>query len=275
MAKKRKEKKEIHTRKNEERFFTSDPAEMRGKYTAGDVFKKWVEDFVDESTGEATSIERKQLLISRGVLIEGDTFANIQFYLQSGEIEGVEVSNQKRQAFLFEENGYLTPWCVKARVKGKNRPFLLYAPSIDTALEIVKDYIELNFSGGFGILSAKTFDSCIFLKTPVPEVAEGEAEAEPVECGFYRIEIEVRKDDGSSTHTFVLQVKDIDSAMIYIKEWITEQLRKEHKKRNKGNDEDFTPEFTTVLKSGATIPCYRFIEREFSKAYTTADSYIR
>lgn len=275
MAKRKKAKKGLETRKNEDRYYTDDPAKMQGKYTAADVFKKWTEDFVDDDTGEVVSIERKELLISRGILIEGDIFAQIQFYLQSGDIEGVEVSNQKRQAFLLAESGYLIPWCVKARVKGKNRPFLLYAPSINGALEVAKDYIELNFSGGFSFVSAKTFDSCIFLKTEIPEApadAEGETAGEPVECGFYKIEIEVKAEDGSYTPTFVLQVKDIDSAMVYIKEWITERLKKEHKRRNKGNDEGFTPEFTTALKSGTQIPCYRFIEREFSKAYSTAET---
>ena len=275
MAKRKKAKKGLETRKNEDRYYTDDPAKMQGKYTAADVFKKWTEDFVDNDTGEVVSIERKELLISRGVLIEGDIFAQIQFYLQSGDIEGVEVSNQKRKAFLLAESGYLIPWAVKARIKGKNRPFLLYAPSINGALEIAKDYIELNFSGEFSFVSAKTFDSCIFLKTEIPEApagTDGETEGEPVECGFYKIEIEVKADDMSCTSTFVLQVKDIDAAMVYIKEWITERLKKEHKRRNKGNDEGFTPEFTTALKSGTQIPCYRFIEREFSKAYSTAET---
>lgn len=276
MAKTKKGKKKVITRKNEERFFTSDPAEMKGKYTATDVLKKWVEDFVDEDTGRVESIERQELIVRRGEWIEGDILAKIQFYIQSKEIEGVEVSNQRRQATLFE-NGSLFPWSVTARINGKNRRFLLYAFSINSAVEIAKDYIELKFKGGFDFKDAKMFDSCFFLKTDLPEGTEGqtpaEAEDDPTEHSFYKIEIELRTDDFTTTYTFVLQAKNIDAAMVRIKEWILDKLNRENRKRNKSAGEDSTPEFTTVLKSGVVIPCYRIIEREFSKAYTAGDSY--
>ena len=39
---------------------------------AARVLKSWVEDFVDEDTGEVVSIERNEVIIDREVVIEED-----------------------------------------------------------------------------------------------------------------------------------------------------------------------------------------------------------
>lgn len=39
----------IETRKTEERYTTSDPKMMLGKYTTSRVYKTWTEDVVDEN----------------------------------------------------------------------------------------------------------------------------------------------------------------------------------------------------------------------------------
>ena len=52
----------IETRKTEKKLITSDPKEIINKYLAKRVFKTWVENFVDEDSGEVVSIERHELL---------------------------------------------------------------------------------------------------------------------------------------------------------------------------------------------------------------------
>ncbi|MDE6576833.1 MAG: DNA-directed RNA polymerase subunit beta [Muribaculaceae bacterium] len=52
-----------------------------GRKLAGRIIKSWVEDFVDQSTGEVSSLERNELVLDRGVEI---TDENIDIILESG-----------------------------------------------------------------------------------------------------------------------------------------------------------------------------------------------
>ena len=52
-----------------------------GRRLAGNVVKSWVEDFVDEDTGEVVSIERTEIVISRETVLEESHIADI---LESG-----------------------------------------------------------------------------------------------------------------------------------------------------------------------------------------------
>ena len=88
----------IETRKTEERYVTSDPRKMLNMYLAKRVLKTWIEDFVDEDTGETVSIERNEILFERGDLIDQDRLAQIRFSMEADGIIEVEVSNQKRIA---------------------------------------------------------------------------------------------------------------------------------------------------------------------------------
>ncbi len=153
----------MQTRKNEHRYTTSDPREMLGKYVAQTVSRKWNEDFVDEGTGEVVSIGRSEWVASRGAWIDQDLLSKITFHLQAGDIQEVEVSNQKRDAYL-SISPYLSMWVVTAGIDSKNVKFLLYANSITMAIEILEDYVELHYSGGFTLVGAKHHSATAFIK---------------------------------------------------------------------------------------------------------------
>ena len=245
---------------------------MHGKYLANRVCKKWKEDFVDEETGEVVSVDRTELLVERGGLVEGDLFAKLQFYLQAGDISYVEVSNQRREAVMAMYDACMNPYSVSARIERKTKKFLLYASSAQTALEIAKDYIELNFKGCFHFIGVKAFDYCVFLPNNIRKMSKEEAEPEEdtdeegkqKEQDFYKIEVEVLTNDSAFNQTFVLQGKDIDTCMIRINDWILKQMKEKEK----------DDEVTTTVKSGVVIPCCRIIEKEFSEAYAKADDYL-
>ncbi|KAA6326306.1 hypothetical protein EZS27_024567 [termite gut metagenome] len=105
--------KTIETRKNEIRFQTRTSKEMLGKYLAENLRRVWMEDFVDEDTGETVSMERSEMIGERGALIDQDLLSRILFFLESKDIESVEVSNQQRKAFGI--NGVSSPWFVTAQ----------------------------------------------------------------------------------------------------------------------------------------------------------------
>jgi len=52
-----------------------------GKKLAARVLKSWIEDFVDEDTGEVVSIDRHEVILERGVTIEAE---NVEDILESG-----------------------------------------------------------------------------------------------------------------------------------------------------------------------------------------------
>ena len=51
---------------------------INGRKLAARVLKSWVEDFVDEDTGEVVSIERNEVIIDRETIIEEEHVAMIE-----------------------------------------------------------------------------------------------------------------------------------------------------------------------------------------------------
>lgn len=262
MAKKKEPKKAaVETRHDEVRYTTGNPHEMLGKYLAANLLRGWTEDFVDEDTGDVVTIERNEIIEQRGELIDGELLARIQFHIQAGDISEVEVSNQKRLAYM---GSYANcwPYSVTAEINGKKRRFLLYATSVYNALEIAQDYIELNFDGVFEFKQVKIFDYCIFIKDNLKRVEDDKTQPDP-DKEFYKIEVEVLQDEIITPYTFVLQTKDVDTGMIVINNWIAEKIKEQIEKAGRSSLADYS----VTVKAGVIIPCYRIIDKEFSDAY--------
>ncbi|MCM1077793.1 MAG: RNA polymerase subunit sigma [Bacteroides sp.] len=156
-------KNKIETRKSEIRYVTSDPDRMLGKFIARRVLKTWMEDYVESDTGRICSIERSEVLFEKGTYVSPEVQASIRFYKEAGEISEVEVSNQKRLA-MVEPNHSLYPYKAVVRSnEGSRKTFLFYALSIGNALEILTDYVELNFNGGFLVSDIKGLDYCVVI----------------------------------------------------------------------------------------------------------------
>lgn len=282
----------IETRKTEQRYVTSDPAKMLNMYLAKGVYKTWNEDFIDEATQETITIERNELLFTRGTLIEQDTLARICFSMEADGIKEVEVSNQKRMAFE-NENKCLFPYIAQAQISDKKYKFLLYATGLENVIAILKDYIELNYQSGFTLTMAKEFDSCIILtdnlkERKVDSVSEAylkdeisseeyldaidtedtEEETKPNEKKFYQIETKVTFDDEEErTQTFVVHTFNVDRAMMLISHWLKNKEEEYEKKAKEKGHEYEKKDIHTSIESAKPIPVGRFIPREFSMAY--------
>lgn len=273
----------IETKKNEERYTTSDPREMLNMYFAKRVLKTWTEDFVDEDTGQVTSIERNEVLFERGDLIDQDRLAQIRFYIEEGSITEVEVSNQKRVAFELQ-NTYLRPYIAQAEIKDKKHKFLFYASTLDSALLILKDYIELNYSFGFTIVMVKEFDSCIILTDTLKgrkidtlpldweeadlNVEEDSEEDKPDEKKFYQIEAKITfGEDGESFQTFVVHTFGVDRAMMLITNFLIKRQDERAEADKKRGFEFEKKELHAAVEAAKPIPAGRFIPQEFSMAY--------
>lgn len=263
-------KNKTETRKDEVRFTTSNPKEMLHGYLAKRVVKTWVDDFVDEETSEVVSIERNEVLFDAGKLIDNDLQAQIMFHITAGDITEVEVSNQRRMAFLNCYNGF-TPYMVTAQIDLKNRKFLMYASSVMMAHEIATDFIELNYTGGFYISQIKEFSSCTIieenklkkLKDTEFGIKAIEEDTDDVPKEYYKIEANITiEDDREYSQLFIVKAKDVESAKEDINHWLKQKFDKEAKEK-----QEISPDFNISLKNASTIPCSYTIEKDFSMAY--------
>lgn len=276
----------IETKKNEIRYQTSDPRRMLNKYLTRHVCKTWKEDFIDEDTQEAVTIERNEVLFQRGTLIDQDVLAKIRFCYDAGDIKGdIEVSNQKRLAVELV-NDYLQPYIAQATIDSKKCKFLFYATRVDSALLLLKDYIELNFTAGFIINMVKEFDSCVILTDTLkekkidtlpldfpdndpddkPDVDE-EEEPKNSDRKFYQIETKILFDEDERSATFVVHTYNVDRAMMLITSYLKKkQDEHEQEAKEKGNPFE-RKEIHTMIEVAKPISIGRFIPKEFSLAY--------
>lgn len=284
----------VETKMTEERYVTSDPRQMLNKYLAKRVLKTWMEDFIDEDTGTVVSIERNEVLFDRGDLIDQDRLAQIRFYMEAGDVKEVEVSNQKRIAHELE-NTYLHPYIAQVEIKDKKHKFLFYASNFNTALLILKDYIELNYVFGFTVLMIKEFDTCIILTDTLKEYKvddaanaylkdeitmdeyvdkmteeseEDEKESKPDEKKFYQIESRVTLgEDITTTYMFVVHTFNVDRAMMLITDYLKKKQDEKAEEAKKDGREYEKEEIHAMVESAKPIPVGRFIPKEFSMAY--------
>lgn len=273
-------KEKIQTRKDEVRFTTSNPKEMFGKFLSKRVLKTWKEDFVDESSGEVVTIERNEVLFEKGKYIDNDLLTQINFCIQCGEVQNVEVSNQRRLATLNKRSS-LWPFKINATIGGKNYALILQAQNITKAIEVATDYIELNYTSGFDIAGVKALKSFIILNdrfkkkitdsaTP-EEIAESwgneeesnDGEEKREDTKYYKIEAEVKissdenEEPEAYPYDFLVKTKDVDTAKIVITSWINNKFKE------KG--EDRTTEISIL--SATPFPCNSIIDKEFCIAY--------
>lgn len=270
----------IETRKDEIRYRTDDTRWMVGKFLASNVLKPWYEDVIDGDTGEVISIERKDLLFEVGKYIDEETAQSISFHIQCGDITDVEVSNQRRIA-RPDKRYSLLPFKATAVIGNKRKSFILQAQSATLAIEVVTDFIELNFTSRFVVDSVKAMPGCIILndrfRRAVEEVEGGNEAGEETPDGeearddtkYYRIEADIvakREDDEDeprpSSYDFIVKTRDIDTAKAVITAWLNTQLKKEAEKEGR----EITA-FEVSLTSASPFNLNAIIPYAFCAAY--------
>ena len=267
------EKKEIQTKKNEIRFTTSDPQQMVGKYLAANIVRTWKEDFVDETSGEVIEIERSEILFNKGTFLDPETMASVNFYLQSGDVKAVDVSNQKRLATLSE---LVTPrpFKVKAAIDGKNRSFILTATDMEGAQACAIDHIELNYTQPFRLVNTSELLADTLRKKVEGETEDDQkTEAERNDARYYKIEADVDWMDengeklGRSCYSFMIRTKNVDTAKLVITAWVNAKLKENARKAEEKGDYDPTHTAEISITAAAPFNVEGIIEREFCEVY--------
>lgn len=285
--------KSVETKKDEVREITSDISRMKGKYLVYDLKRSWKEDFLDEGSGEVVSIERKELIYERGTLLQAEELSRIQFFMNEGSISEVEVSNQKRMSYEFK-NTYIYPYMAQVDVEGKKKKFLMLDNSVDNALEIVKDYVELNYTGRYQVAMVKEYENHIIivdtmLKKPLDDVTKlaldeelysreerdqilkGDDENKPGTLKFYKIKTRVSFTDEDNKDEiyqgFIVNTYTAERAIMLINDYLNREQNKHEKEAVDRGNTFKRKDINAVIEESGVIPVYAFIPREFSEAY--------
>lgn len=231
-------------------FRTAVLEEMREHYLAERVLRGWKEDFVDEDTGNIVQIQRNEILFEKGELLDVELLAELNFYLQSGDVVDVLVSNQKRTGTVVKSSA--TVYCVGVKDGKKKRNYYLYANSLPMAMEIITDFLEQKIKGSFSFVSIRELEYSNLI--PVDE----EENDDEVERDFYKVEIEITYEGVEAyEQIYILQSTDVEAAKESIVRFISLKMQEENREK----------EFETVILSAKTIPCNDVVDYAFVKAY--------
>lgn len=268
------EQKALKTRFEEFIIPTSEPKEMVGKYLAADAKREWTEDFLDETTGEVVQVTRYELILKKGEFLSAENIATLSFYLQTGDLKSVSVSNIKRSGDYIEV-GKDTIWSVAVVGGGntKKRKYILFAQSLDQALKIARDYLEQTLEGSFNIVAAKSYQSCIIIPEDslkkVVKDSEGnivEDESAAVQSPeFYSIHSAIKTKEGTRDYIWLLMATSVDDAKTRIHKYVDAQIQKKVES-GESNGESWEGYEITIL-SGTGVSVNSVIPREFSEAY--------
>lgn len=296
----------IETRKSEVRYYTSDPAEMLNMYTTSRVMRSWSESFVGEY-GDLQTIERHEVILDRGVLINNDVLTELKFWLDEGSIKEIEVSNQKRMSYEAG-NTSMYPFRAVVNIDGKKRTFLFYALSMINAIDILNDYVELNFCGRFAIVDLKELDYCVILVDKLktirqrnleldiaylndeisieeymgskieenPQEPEGEeGEDDTLKLKFYQIGAKIiqrldenDKDQEEYNQTFIVRTFSATRANMIIEKWLQDQQEMRYQESLNHPDSKFVKrQIMSFIEESKILSIGDFIPRQFSEVY--------
>jgi hypothetical protein len=240
----------METKSNEIVIKTSKLEEMKGKYLAERLLRTWAEDFVDQDTSEVVSIERNEIILEKGTLLEGKELTEVNFFLQSGDVKSVSVSNQERGCSLVYGNSAV--WMAKIKLNGKNKTIYLYANSVQSATNICIDYVEQKYVGNFKFIGIKEIDYSTLISLDMKEEDASE------ENDYYKTEVEVTyENDEPINEVYIINASNAEKAKTSIIDFITINNEKKN---------ESTPFYVTII-SAKTIPCDDIIDVDFSKSY--------
>lgn len=258
----------------ENRFTTDLPEMMVGMYAAEDIRRHWTEEVVDEDAGEVIPVDRSELVLERGTLIDADVASRLAFHLQAGDIKEVAVTDVQRTARLYERGSFL-PWKVAFAVGTKTETLILYARSLDDASTIAKDYIERTRKGYFVLQTVTSFKECIVIEREFTEEEMRDADGNPIERAFYQLDTVAAWRDGdfAESHIFIALARDVDEARAQVEDWINGRANKRMQQLAADNQADgleykrLFAGFDLSVIAGTKIPCTATVPAEQSKDF--------
>ncbi len=254
--------KKVTTRYDEvnETLTASQFAKALGKYAKKPVRRTWMQDVLNTETKQVEKVQKYETIISKGACIDKDDIVRLQFYAQAGELESIEVTNQRRQS---EETGhYHMIAMIAATVGTKTVKLIMHALNIPMALDIARDFIEQTYDKDFTFTSAKVTTTYHIIEETLLQLKDCKDEQaiadEYENARFYEISAryatwtEAEKDDNSLIDgIFLVRTSDVDIAKEviwrYLLKWRKEKSPDEEWKARVVIDEAKICSFNKVL----------------------------
>ena len=170
----------------------------------------------------------------------------------------------------------------------------MLANSVDNALEIVKDYVELNYTGRYQVAMVKEYENHIIivdtmLKKPLDDVTKlaldeelysreerdqilkRDDENKPDTLKLYKIKARVSFTDEDNNDEifqgFVVNTYTAERAIMLINDYLNREQDKHEKEAVDRGNTFKRKDINAVIEESGVIPVYAFIPREFSEAY--------
>lgn len=263
------------TRKDALTFETPDPQTAIGYYLAEDLIKTWEEDYTDGDTGEIVTIPRHEIIKRRGELITPELASSLLFFIATGDVKTIKASTQKRLAQEYNSPA-MKPYKVTAAINSKRQQFILEAQTPDLAMEVARDWIELNYDGDFTIVGISALTNVILLNSTLErfnsengeaEEISGSGEADGETTRYYKADAEVKityfgeEVPTDVNFTFIVKTLDVDTAKAAATAWIAAKMKDKH-----DPDREISSVKTT-LTSATPFSCTALINRAFCEAY--------
>lgn len=166
---------------------TSDPKVMLGKYLPKRVMKTWVDDYMDDDTGEVVSIERMQVLMECG-LITNNKVSELLFFIQAGDIDKVEVCEWNfSELELFVPNG-MNVYKVVLYVGRNKYVCVVHAQTVMQAAKIAWEYGQMyrGLNGYFTVHEVKRI-SCYIIPDDHPCIPVHYSESKV--CPYFKVQV--------------------------------------------------------------------------------------
>ena len=257
-------------------FRTSDPKEMLGKYMPKHAVKTWTEDFRDEATGETVSIERNQIVVERGYISQ-EKLAEIQFAIQAGDIEDVEVSNEDVRPMSVQTANYLIPYSLELERWGMEiikDHYVCYAHDIPEAMRIACEFGQMyrEFSGDVKVNRVVRMDAKL---VPDNHQCIPEADRKPADerKDYFKVQVRTEYIDGNlklkhyDTY-YIIAAKDVGEAKDRIARLL--DIMKAEAERERGGEPDKEEHRTTIRKAAPfDVDC--IVPREFTELYQKSE----
>lgn len=193
--------------------------EANGWYLMQTEKRYWEEDFLDEDTGDVSTVERYETLCGKGTQINDI----IKSLLLENGITTVKVSNV---ALLGEQDKKLNLWETNIRIltgKGNKKSYIVTADSPAAAEVFISDYLEVNLDAVFKLSKINEQDYNKVIKIYDSEKEQLEQNKKRI-C-WYKAQIYSMFDDGedegdgsnAGSRNILVQATSFDKAIAAIK----------------------------------------------------------
>lgn len=198
--------------------------EANGWYLMQTEKRYWDEDFIDEDTGNVSTIERSETLCGKGTQINDI----IKSLLLENGIKTIKVSNIP---LLGQQDKNLNLWGTDVKIltgKGNKKSYIVTADSPAAAEVFISEYLEVNLEATFKLIKINEQDYQKVIKIYDSEKEQLELNKKRI-C-WYKAQIYSLFDDGedegegssAGSRNVLVQATSFDKAMAAIKAVMTQ-----------------------------------------------------